>query len=69
MAGLSLNDRELCPLHPLAFVIACVESMSFLWIVASSCASNPVSARIVKIVAYLWVDAAIILSMSSRCWD
>ena len=63
--ALSLNDRELCPLHPLAFMIPCVVSMFLRSIFASSCASNPVSASIVKIVAYFGVDADIILLMFS----
>lgn len=65
MACLSLNDRLLCPLHPLAFMIPCAVSMLLSSIVASSCASNPVSARIVKMVAYFGVDALIILLMFS----
>lgn len=49
--SLSLNDRELCPLHPVALTIPLSASMLFLCIVSSSLASSPVSARIVKIVA------------------
>jgi len=62
---LSLNERELCPLHPVAVIIPCSVSMSFLCVVASSCPSSPVSVRIVKIVAYLGVDALMILLMFS----
>jgi len=62
---LSLNDRELCPLHPCALMIPLSRSMSFLCMVASSCASKPVSARIVKIVAYFGGDALMILVMFS----
>ena len=47
----SLNERELCPLHPVALIIPLSVSISVLCVVASSCASSPVSARIVKIVA------------------
>jgi hypothetical protein len=46
-------------------MIPYVVSMFLRSIVASSCASNPVSASIVKIVAYFGVDADIILLMFS----
>jgi hypothetical protein len=65
VCGLSLSDLELCPLHPCALIIPCSASMSFLCVVTSSCASNPVSARIVKIVAYFLDDALMILLMFS----
>lgn len=63
--GLSLNDRELCPLHLCTLIIPCSWSMSFLCVVTSSCASSPVSASIVKIVAYFGIDADMILLMFS----
>jgi hypothetical protein len=62
---LSLNERELWPLHPCALIIPCSWSMSFLCVVTSSCASSPVSARIVNIVAYFLFVAAMILLMFS----
>jgi len=62
---LSLMLRELCPLHPCTLIIPFSASMSFLCVVTSSWASMPVSARIVKIVAYFLVDADIILLMFS----
>ena len=65
MCCLSLNERELCPLHPSALIIPCSASMLFLCIVAGSCASSPVSARIVKIVAYFRGEAEIFLLMFS----
>jgi len=43
----------------------CSASMSFRCVVTSSRASIPVSARIVKIVAYFFVHAHIILFMFS----
>ncbi len=46
-------------------MIPCVMSMSLSPVVTSSWAFNPVSARIVKIVAYFGVDADIILLMFS----
>jgi hypothetical protein len=62
---LSLNERELCPLQPCAESIPCCWSMSFRCVVTSSWASNPVSARIVKMVAYFVFDAEMILLMFS----
>ena len=60
---LSLNERELCPLHPFTLMIPLSESICVLSVVASSIPSKPVSARIVNIVAYLFDDAEIILFM------
>lgn len=65
VCGLSLNERELCPLHPSALMIPCSVSTWFLFMVANSIASNPVSSRIVKIVAYFYGEAEIILCMFS----
>ena len=59
----SFIERELCPLHPCALIIPCSLSMYCLVMVASSCPSKPVSFRIVKIIAYLRVDADMILSI------
>jgi len=61
VACLSLHERELCPLHPSALMMPLSASIWFLGIVASSIPSSPVSLRIVKIVAYLFDDADIIL--------
>ena len=63
--GLSLIERELCPLHPCTLIIPCSGSMSCLRVVTSSWASIPVSARIVKIVACFVLVAAMILLMFS----
>lgn len=65
VVALSLMLRELCPLHPCTLIIPFSASMSFLCVVTNSWASMPVSARIVKIVAYFLVDALIILLMFS----
>ncbi len=63
--SLSLKLLELCPLHPIAFIIPLWVSIWFRCMVANSYASKPVSFRIVNIVAYLVVHALIILSMFS----
>ena len=63
--ALSLILRELCPLQPCALMIPLSLSMYWRVVLASSQPSNPVSFRIVKIVANLGVDAEIILSMSA----
>ena len=63
VACFSLNERELCPLHPSALMIPLSASICVLGIVANSIPSNPVSFKIVKIVAYFRDDAEIILSM------
>jgi hypothetical protein len=65
VCGFNLIDLELCPLHPCALMIPCSWSMSFRCVVTSSCPSSPVSARIVKIVAYFSVAALMILFMFS----
>jgi len=62
---LSLNERELCPLHPSALIIPLSASICFLCVLANSIPSKPVSAKIVKIVAYFLVDADMILFMFS----
>ena len=59
----SLIVRELCPLHPFTLIMPLSWSMSFRCTVASSCASNPCSFRIVKIVEYFCEEAEMILSM------
>lgn len=46
----------------LDFAIPCSLSMSWRFVVASSCPFKPVSLRIVKIVAYSLVEADMILS-------
>ena len=65
VCGLSLNERELCPLHPCTLIIPCSASTSVLVVVASSCVSIPVCSRIVKMVAYFLEDALITLYMFS----
>jgi len=61
--GHSLIERELCPLHPCAFITPRSASMSVLCVVSSSLVSSPVSLSIVKIVAYFLPVAEITLSM------
>ena len=65
MDGLSLNERELCPLHPVALIIPLSASICVRCMVSSSLPSSPVSLRMVKIVAYFRDEAEIILSMFS----
>ncbi len=59
----SLYVPDACPFVPLMLIILCSKSMLFLCVLCSSCPSAPVSTKMVKIVAYRFVDADIIFSM------
>jgi len=65
VCGLSFKLLELCPLHPITFMIPLSASMSARLVVDSSRVSTPVCSSIVNITEYFHEDAEITLYIFS----